>query len=130
MKGLLFLAGLLALWVALTFFDRWTTKPTSKANSFEGFLATMREPSQIEIITHTNGTHILVTSKMPPLWLVTIPSGNPCYVYDKSGTLTDWTADSGDDSKFQQRWLSHNSRERVSIEQAREMFTSVNTLSP
>lgn len=32
------------------------------------------------------------------------PSGPPVYVFDRSGTLVDWTPDAGDDEGFKSRW--------------------------
>lgn len=124
-RDLLILVGLFLLWVGLIRFDIWTTKPSTEAKSFEGFLETMRKPREIEKLTINNEGYILVSGKMPPLWFVTFPSGGPCYVYDKNGLLVDWAADVGDNSRFTSQWLTQSSREKISIEQVRELLRAM-----
>jgi len=38
-----------------------------------------------------------------------LPSGSSAYVFAQSGQLVDWSADIGDDSKFDERWQAQHS---------------------
>jgi len=120
-RTLLLWTGLFILWVGMIWFDGWSTKPTSAAKSFEGFLQTMRPSRKIEKVMAENQTYLLVSGKMPPFWFVTIPSGGPCYVYDEKGVLVDWTRDAGDDPKFVGRWMGSAAREGITVDQARKL---------
>ena len=52
------------------------------------------------------GEEFLVASANMPDWMLFFYnfSGPPEYVFDKGGSLVDWTADSGDDGDYQARW--------------------------
>lgn len=53
-----------------------------------------------------------------PLALV---SGPPVYVFDRSGTMVDWTLDNGEDPRFQKAWSAF-SEKRISIAELDELM--------
>jgi hypothetical protein len=123
-KSLLSFSGLVAVYFVIVLVDRATTVPRTIGQSFEGFLQSKRTPRKIEIIEMANQKFVFVTGAWTPLYLVTIPSGPPCYVFDSSGRLVDWTGDVGDDSRFVKKWPFALKREGIGVERARELFQS------
>jgi hypothetical protein len=121
-KTLLTVTAALAVYLLVCFFDRSTTKPGAKGQTFNDFIQSKRAPRKMELLETGNQQYVFIIGRMTPLWLITISSGPPCYVFDARGGLIDWTADMGDDSRFVKRWPHSLKREEISVEHARELF--------
>jgi hypothetical protein len=123
-KSLLGLAVLVMLYFAVVCFDRSTTNPGAQGQSIDDFLKAKRAPQKVERIEKEGQSYLFVTGRMSPLWIVTVPSGPPCYVFNASGRLVDWTSDVGDAPYFQEKWPSSLKRQELNGERLREVVQS------
>jgi hypothetical protein len=59
-------------------------------------------PPKVESINVSGRRYYRITGEIPaPLGF---PKGSPLYVFDDTGRLVDWTAESGNDPSFSSRW--------------------------
>jgi hypothetical protein len=121
-KWFLGLIVLGVMYFAVVLFDVSTTAPGTVGKTFEGFLQSKQSPRKIESIEKENQKFVFVTGAQTPLWMITVPSGPPCYVFDSNGTLVDWTRDVGDDSGFKERWPYSLKREEIGVTRARQLL--------
>jgi hypothetical protein len=50
--------------------------------------------------------HYIKVVGTPKPGVFVLPSGPPIYIFDRNGSLVDWTPDSGEDPEFQRAWSS------------------------
>ncbi len=110
------LAGLLVLLAGLTAVRlHQYGKLTPPGDTFSEYLATMPEPRDYRLVS-VNGQEYLVVRGTARVW--SFPSGDPIYLFDKTGTLADWTHDGGDAEAFHARWPGVYSGRQLTREQA------------
>ena len=115
--AILILLGLAAIgWFSLAAVEARRLRPPTSARTLPSFLSVMPRPERFEIHVAGDRRYLLVVGRLPAL--LTLPSGPPVYVFDTSGKLLDWTADSGDDPRFVERWGSHSGGQRISKAEA------------
>jgi hypothetical protein len=82
--------------------------PPVDVKSLDGFLRWRPSAEQFAMVNVGGREHLIAygpTSSV--LWL---SSGPSAYVFDASGRLVDWSADIGDDPRFDARWQAQRSR--------------------
>lgn len=79
---------------------RSRTAPPESVNELIAFIDWCQSAEKFRIVEGSDGEHLLAANENNGL----LPSGPAAYVFDKSGHLTDWSSDVGDDSRFQQKW--------------------------
>ena len=72
------------------------------AQTLREHLAMMPVPVDFRHIDRGGLEYLAVHGPMPPI--AALASGNPIYVFDRSGALVDWTPDAGDDEDFHRDW--------------------------
>jgi hypothetical protein len=82
--------------------------PPGKDVDKETFFSDAKGPTIIksELFLHEGRQYSVMTGKIPNCfssWIV-LPSGPPVYIFDDSGKLSDWVADSGESSWLEQ-WI-------------------------
>lgn len=64
-------------------------------------------PARTGIYRVDSGTkHYVKVVGTPKPGVFALPSGPPIYIFDRAGTLVDWTPDSGEDPDFGRAWSS------------------------
>lgn len=104
------LVALLALWIVLL--NRWANSIAPGGETLAECLAKMPEPARIEVFTQDGQEYLLLwgeTQAFPRA-----PSGPPMYVFDRTGKLVDWVADSGDTDTWWKQWPGLTSRQQIS----------------
>jgi len=84
----------------------WTriNSPIGKFTTVAGYLAQGRMPSRVEVCSIRGGDFWVAFAPMDSG--LALPSGPAAYVFDDQGRLVDWSADTGDDSRFTNNWPS------------------------
>ncbi len=113
---LMLLALAAIVWFSLAAVEARRLRPPTSARTLPSFLSVMPRPERFEIRDVGDRQYLLVVGRLPAT--VTLPSGPPEYVFDSSGNLLDWTADSGDDPRFVERRGSHSRGRRISEAEA------------
>ena len=86
-----------------------------RGQTLDEHLATMPDPSEYRVLVVDGREHLAVRGTAR-LW--SFASGDPVYVFDKAGRLTDCTVDAGDDNAFHARWPGVDRGRRLTREQA------------
>lgn len=76
--------------------------PVGKFTNVGEFLAQGRPATRVTKVQVKTKTYWVAYTPIESGW--SVPSGPAAYVFDQSGTLIDWTGDSGDDDTFAARW--------------------------
>ena len=85
-----------ALWAWVIKIEMDAMAPPPNVKTFEQFAAVMPLPTRLAVVSHGNELFIVwVDGYCGPVF---VPSGPACYLFDSSGTLLQWTADTGDGS--------------------------------
>ncbi len=84
----------------------WTriNSPVGRFTTVAGYLAQGRMPSRVELCSIRGGDFWVAYAPMN--YGLALPSGPAAYVFDDQGRLVDWSADTGDDSRFTFNWPS------------------------
>ena len=82
--------------------------PPGEKVHLEDFITSAKAPPvlRVEKYLHDGRTFTVLTGKIPSglsSWIV-LPSGPPVYIFDDSGMLSDWVADSGE-SPWLAQWI-------------------------
>jgi hypothetical protein len=120
-KMLAVLVGLIAVLPAVWLVSevRWAyvNNPEGRFNKVAEYLAQSRQPSRVTKVTKNNRTYFVAYGPTDR-WLA-VPSGTAAYIFDETGQMIEWSADSGDDGTFQKKWpLPHDPS---SIEELRRL---------
>lgn len=99
MAGLLVIAAALC-WALLVV--QWHRSIRPNDPTLARLLAKIPQPAKTMVFATNGREYLVVVGQLPPIY--TFPSGAPAYVFDQSGYLVDWTADSGDAEAFHQCW--------------------------
>lgn len=85
---------------------RWAriNSPAGKFTTLAGYLAQGRLPSRVEICSIRGADFWIAYAPMD--YGLALPSGPAANVFDDQGRLVDWSADTGDDSRFGYDWPS------------------------
>ncbi len=70
---------------------------------------------------HSGSNYFKVVGTVPNSPL-TLPSGPPVYIFDESGVLVDWAADSGEASDFNRRWTGVSNVIAISAEEVKQLL--------
>jgi hypothetical protein len=89
-----------AVWVLLML--HWHEAVGPGGNTLRAVLAKMPDPDDRRVLTRDGEEYLALFG--PIQVYARFPSGSPVYVFDRRGTLVDWTADEGDDEGFKRRW--------------------------
>jgi hypothetical protein len=87
-------------WVALL--KRWWQSVQPAGITLPAVLAKHPQPEERRVFAVEGREYLALFG--PVRAFPRFPSGPPVYVFDRSGTLVDWTPDEGDDEKFKSRW--------------------------
>ncbi|MFA5260652.1 MAG: hypothetical protein WC450_05425, partial [Candidatus Omnitrophota bacterium] len=84
---------------------RWDriNSPEQKFSNVNEYLALKRMPDKVVKSRQKSGAYYIAFSPMDT-WFA-LPSGPAAYVFNDTGILVDWTADSEDDPAFYEQWL-------------------------
>ena len=103
---LMLLALAAIVWFSLAAVEARRLRPPTTRRTLPSFLSVMpRALSGSRYAMSVIRQYLLVVGRLPAT--VTLPSGPPEYVFDSSGNLLDWTADSGDDPRFVEALRGH-----------------------
>ena len=89
-------------WIVSEIRWRRINDPTDKFTNIVEYLAHGRLPSRVAKVKMQEATIFIAYSPMDT-WLA-IPSAPAAYVFDDSGTMIQWSPDTGDDVQFQTQW--------------------------
>lgn len=80
--------------------------PKGKFATIAEYLACGQQPTQVYKALLSDKTYFVAIGSLHHNWLewLALPSGPTAYVFDETGTLVDWSSDTGDDPKFLSRW--------------------------
>lgn len=76
--------------------------PQGKFSTLRGFLAWRPGEERFAMVGVGGRRHVIALGARSS-WLL-LSSGPSAYVFDDAGALEDWTADMGDDNRFEGRW--------------------------
>jgi hypothetical protein len=106
---------------AVFFYGKWRlvkeVTPPKNGKSLEAFLETRPRVMEIRQLKVRGENFFLILGNYSTFVFDT-SSGPPAYIFNNSGTLVDWTADSGDDPAFEKRWDIFSNRETISAQEA------------
>jgi hypothetical protein len=111
--------GICAVLLAYWFFVRHelgALRPPGEKCQFAAFLDHKAGVREYRILRAGQAEYLEVVGTLSNSW--TLPSGPPCYVFDRSGTLVAWTSDIGDDPQYDAEWRGRYSAEKVSLAEA------------
>jgi hypothetical protein len=112
-------AVLLAGWATFAAVEIGKLRPPNEF--LASFLAAMPEPREWRTFSQNDADYLAAFG--PPRPLITCPSTEPVYVFDRSGLLVAWTHDEGDDPAFHRRWPAAFAGDKVTRETAAEWAT-------
>jgi hypothetical protein len=96
----LVITNLFFLWLVLT--EREVIQFSPHELTFAKHLESMPEPEEYRIYSKPpDSDRLVVIGPSRKIW---VASGPPVYIFDRDGRLRAWTIDSGDDSRFMERW--------------------------
>ena len=95
---------LIATWIATEWLMYRRTVPPSNVANIDSFLKWRPSTEQFTILASDN-RHLMATGAPSGV----LPSGSSAYVFDDSGKLVAWSADIGDDPKFDEKWQAQHS---------------------
>ena len=83
---------------------RWAriNAPDGRFSNVREYIARGRPPSRVTKVEKEGKTFFIAYSPMNT-WLA-VPSGPAAYVFDATGQMVEWSADTGDDPDFQKKW--------------------------
>jgi len=91
-------------WLAGDFYQTRKAIPPPDVRSFDSYLLRMPAAKALRKCTCDGVEFTLAVGPLPGF--PAVPSGSPCYVFDGSGALVDWTVDAGDNAQFVRRWAN------------------------
>jgi hypothetical protein len=99
---------------------RWAkiNNPSGKFTNIVEYLAYGRLPAQATIIQKDKKEYIMAYGPLDS-WMA-VPSGTAVYVFDMSGKLVDWCSDSGEASRFNEKWKADSSK-KITIQELRDI---------
>ncbi|MBS0207958.1 MAG: hypothetical protein JSS27_03295 [Planctomycetes bacterium] len=111
------ITGIVAISVGYILFcayEKHSTTPPQTARNIVSFAKVMPPPRKLARVANAGVEYIVWIGK--PANSLTLPSGPPCYLFDKTGELSDWSPDIGDDHHLDSYVLSARAAPDVSIE--------------
>jgi len=86
--------------------NRWNSlnNPKDKFSNVSEYLAQGRLPSHITKVEKQGTTYFIAYSSTEDMGLY-VPSGLAAYVFDETGKMVHWSADTGIDELFDEQWL-------------------------
>jgi hypothetical protein len=73
-------------------------RPPAGVATIEAFVRSMPAPQKLARVSRFDPVQYVWLGPLSASWnLFSVPSGPPCYVFDGSGRLVDWSRDVGDD---------------------------------
>src|SRR4051794_28400504 len=102
LQTVLVLVLLFAGYIAVEAICACRANPPATVQTFDSYLQWQTKPRGVRLQDLGGQTYVLMYGPNAGLF----PSGPPIYVFDWSGRLVDWTTDSGDDPRFQSKWLA------------------------
>ena len=111
--GFVGFVALVAFWLFLV--HRWGESIAPGGETLADCLAKMPEPGRVEVFTQEGQQYLLLWGSWEAF--PRFPSGPPLYVFDRSGRLVDWVADSGDSDAWWQRWPGLQKGQQISREE-------------
>jgi hypothetical protein len=102
-RGIIIAGLLIAAWIATERVLYRRTVPRANVRDIDSFLQWRPGTRQFAVLA--DGRHLIATGAASSV----LPSGPSGYVFDRSGRLVDWSADIGDDPKFDGKWQAQHS---------------------
>ena len=109
-------------WVSVETWGYLRIAPGEDAQHLKEFLKSMPPSEGIYSWQSGASTYLEVVGTLPP-WPFVV-SGPPIYIFDTTGKLVDWTAQSGEDSAFERRWPLGVTRRRLMPHEALELLAT------
>jgi hypothetical protein len=85
----------------------------------------VRPAASIRKINRSGEDYLVVLGNVPNEGL-SLPSGPPAYIFNKSGNLVDWTGDLGEASDFLRKWGNLDHASVVSPQEAKAFISEPN----
>lgn len=95
-------------------------KPPSRVQRFDDYMGWQTEHRAAQELILDRESFLLMSGPRARL----LASGPPMYVFDSSGRMADWTVDSGNDPRFQSKWLNRGELHLLTSEEARRYFAT------
>ena len=98
-------AGLFAaqIWIETINERRGRINPPEGEVYLSDFLDSGRKTHEVRQFVYDQRNHTAVFG-VARMFLTSLPSGPPVYVFDEHGLLIDWSRDIGDNPKFVEKW--------------------------
>lgn len=103
----IFFGVIIGGWFALESAMFRRVNPVGRASTLNEYLAWRQSAGQFAAVDVRGRQHLIAYG---PAGGGLLPSGPAAYVFDGAGRLVDWSADIGDDSRFDRRWNAQRSR--------------------
>jgi hypothetical protein len=87
--------------------------PPADVKTLEAFLHWQPSARQFAVVEVQGGEHLIAYGQKSGM----LPSGPSAYVFDRSGTLVDWSRDVGDNWRFAERWHAQSPDKWLSCEE-------------
>jgi len=110
----------LGLWAWVIKLEMDAMSPPPNVKTFEEFATVMPPPARLALVRH--GTEFFVVWVGDYCGPVFVPSGPACYLFDSSGTLLQWTPDTGDGSALDDFATEAGWRPNQTIEDIRSLL--------
>lgn len=95
--------------------------PPQGATNLTSFVQLRPQYIEIRKFVLNGRLHLEVIGK-PIVSRLSLPSGSPVYIFDETGTLVDWAADSGDAPSFVAKWGSFSNATSINLEDAKKLM--------
>ena len=107
-RWIIIVAVLIPGFVLTEYFGHHRVVPPDQVKSLDGFLAWKPSAEEFAVVDTRNGEYLIAYG--PANSLLGLSSGPSAYAFDRSGRLVDWSADIGDDPRFDERWQAQSAR--------------------
>lgn len=61
-------------------------------------------PNSVHSLSRGGRTYYEVRGKLPPFYVIAVPSDSPSYVFAEDGRMVEWCSDPGDSPWFHEQW--------------------------
>ena len=96
-----------------TFYQQHKIVPRSNTVTLAEFSATMPPPQKVIAFEKNGSSYVEIIGPLPGF--PTVPSGPPAYLFDSSGRIAYWTADTGDSTEYWEKWQHRSNSREISL---------------